>query len=135
MNEVNERIKQIRSVLNISQREFSRQIFISQSSYGEIETGVRNVNDRIIQLISTRFNVNKRWLKTGAGEMFNAEKPDLQLEHLIDIYNQLDKPLQEYLIEQSESLLKLHTQNTITRTERSSQAIVWRSPILENVAS
>ena len=115
MNKINQRIKQVRSVLQISQNEFSKKIFIGQSSLGEIETGTRNVNDRIIQLICSQFNVNKDWIKTGKGNMFDIEKPDIKLEHLIDIYKQLDKPLQEYLLEQSESLLKLHNENTITR--------------------
>jgi transcriptional regulator with XRE-family HTH domain len=115
MNKINQRIKQVRSVLQISQIEFSKKIFIGQSSLGEIETGTRNVNDRIIQLICSQFNVNKDWLKNGKGNMFDIEKPDIKLEHLIEIYKQLDKPLQNYLLEQSESLLKLHNENTITK--------------------
>ena len=118
MNPVNLRIKQVRSVLQISQREFSKQIFVSQSSLGEIETGTRNVNDRIIQLICSQFNVNKDWIKTGKGQMFDVEKPDIKLEHLIEIYKQLDKPLQDYLLEQSESLLKLHNENTIIKKDK-----------------
>ena len=117
MDEVNERIKQIRAVLGISQREFSKQIFISQNSFCEIEKGVRRVNDRIIQLISTQFNVSRDWIKTGKGEMFHSDKPDISLEHLIEIYKQLEKPLQDYLLEQSEALLKLHNENTITKKE------------------
>ena len=115
MGEVNERIRQIRAALGISQREFASQVFISQSTFGEIETGVRRVNDRIIQLISTQFNVSRNWIKTGEGEMFRADKSSLNLEHLIEIYKQLEKPLQEYLLEQSEGLLRLHNENTITK--------------------
>ena len=115
MNKINYRIKFLRSELNISQNEFSKRIFIGQSSLGEIETGTRNVNDRIIQLICSQFNVNKDWIKTGKGKMFDTEKPDIKLDHLIDIYKQLEKPLQDYLIEQSESLLKLHENNIIKR--------------------
>ena len=115
MNEINERIKQLRFKLELSQLKFSKQIFISQSSYGEIETGVRKVNDRIIQLICSQFNVNKEWVKTGEGEIFNNQPPDINLDHLIDIYKQLEKPLQDFLIEQSEILLKLHDENMITK--------------------
>ncbi len=112
MNPVNERVKQIRTELEISQREFANRIFMSQSSLGEIETGTRKVNDRIIQLISSQFNVNKNWIKTGKGSMYATEKPDIKLEHLIEIYKQLDKSLQDYLLEQSESLLKLHNRQS-----------------------
>jgi transcriptional regulator with XRE-family HTH domain len=113
MNKINQRIKLIRNELNISQNEFSKKIFIGQSSLGEIETGVRHVNSRIIQLICSEFGVNKDWLKNGEGTMFDVEKPDIKLSHLIEIYKQLEKPLQEYLLEQSESLLKLHNENNI----------------------
>ena len=114
MNKINQRIKQVRLELQISQYEFSKKIFISQSSLGEIETGIRNVNDRIIQLVCSQFGVNKNWIKTGQGNMFDVEKPDIKLSHLIEIYKQLEKPLQNYLLEQSESLLKLHNENIIS---------------------
>jgi len=115
MNPVNERIKKIRSVLKLTQVNFSKKIFISQGSYNDIETGTRKVNERIIQLICSQFNINKDWLKTGKGEMFYKEKPDIRLEHLIEIYKQLDKPLQNYLLEQSEIILKLNNENTIKK--------------------
>jgi transcriptional regulator with XRE-family HTH domain len=118
MNPINERIKKLRSILCLSQHQFCKQIFISQSSYGEIETGVRNVNDRIIQLICSQYNVNKDWIKNGKGEIFNPEKPDINLEHLIEIYKELSEPLQQYLVEQSEILLKLHNENTITKKKK-----------------
>jgi len=47
--------------------------------------------------------------------MFDVEKPDIRLEHLIEIYNKLEEPLQNYLLEQSESILKLHNENLITK--------------------
>jgi len=115
MNPINERIGQIRTALKMTQVNFSKKIYISQGSYNEIETGIRRVNDRIIQLICSEFNVNKEWLKTGKGGMFDKEKPDIGLEHLIEIYKQLDKTLQDYLLEQSEILLKLNNENKVTR--------------------
>ena len=115
MDQINERIKQIRTHLNMTQIKFCKEICISQSSLGEIETGVRKVNDRIIQLISSQFNINKDWIKTGKGAMYSKEKADIRLEHLIELYKQLNEPLQKYLIEQTESLLKLHNENTIKK--------------------
>ena len=108
MDNINQRIKQIRTELNISQSDFSKLIFISKSSLGEIETGVRKVNDRILHLISMQFNVNKEWIKTGKGGMFEIEKPDIRIEHLIELYKKLDPKLQDYLIEQTELLLKVN---------------------------
>jgi transcriptional regulator with XRE-family HTH domain len=106
METVYERIKKIRMSLGISQREFSRRIYITQSFYGDIELGKKNINDRIIQLIVTQFNVNKEWIKTGEGETFAGSPPDIRRERLIEIYNQLPEWLQDCLIEQSHLLLK-----------------------------
>ena len=115
MNPVNERIKQVRLIFNISQREFTKKIFISQSSYGEIETGVRNVNERIIQLICSKYNVNIEWLKYGNGKMFDEEKPDIRLEHLIEMYKKLNEPLKNYLVDQTELLFKVYTENIMQK--------------------
>jgi transcriptional regulator with XRE-family HTH domain len=108
MNEISERLKELRTKLNLSIREFSRQIYISHSLYGEIELGHRKVSDRIIQLISSRFNVSKDWILKGEGEIFTASPPDIKLERLIEIYNTLDGLLKDCLLEQSNILLKIY---------------------------
>jgi transcriptional regulator with XRE-family HTH domain len=102
-----ERIKEIRKKLKLSQVEFSERIFVSKSFYGDIEIGKKKVNDRIIFIVSKQFNVNVEWIKTGKGKMFNDLQPDIRKEKLLNIYNQLDIPLRDCLVEQSEILLKL----------------------------
>jgi transcriptional regulator with XRE-family HTH domain len=99
-------IRSSKKEVQISQREFSKKIFISQSTLGEIETGVRNVNDRIIELICSQYNVSREWLRDGKGEIYDTKKPDITFEHLTEIFNQLSKPLQEYLLKQAELILK-----------------------------
>jgi transcriptional regulator with XRE-family HTH domain len=108
MNEISERLKQLRTKLNLSIRDFSKQIYISHSLYGEIEIGHRKLTDRIIQLISSRFNVSKDWILTGKGEMFTAPPPDIQLERIIEIYNTLDGLMKDCLLEQSNILFKIY---------------------------
>jgi transcriptional regulator with XRE-family HTH domain len=108
MKQVHERLKEIRKSLKLSIREFSKQIYISHSLYGELELGHRKTTDKIIQLISSRFNVSKDWILTGQGDMFTAPPPDIQLERLIEIYNTLDGLLKECLLEQSDILLKIY---------------------------
>ncbi|MDR1059162.1 MAG: helix-turn-helix domain-containing protein [Treponema sp.] len=102
----------MRKSLNLSIREFSKQIYISHSLYGELELGHRKTTDRIIQLISSRFNVSKDWIKTGKCGMFTAPPPDIKLERLIEIYNTLDGLLKECLLEQSDILLKIYKDKT-----------------------
>ncbi|GHV33069.1 hypothetical protein AGMMS4952_24550 [Spirochaetia bacterium] len=107
MYEANERIKELRLTLKLSQRQFAKRIFVSQTLVGEIELNHRNVNNRIIHLISSQFKVNVDWLKRGKGEIFFDTPPDLRLEHIIEIFNKLDRVLQDCLLVQSKELLKI----------------------------
>ncbi|GHV26634.1 hypothetical protein AGMMS4952_07060 [Spirochaetia bacterium] len=107
MEQIHQRLKKLRTVLDLSQRKFSKHIYISQGLYGEVELGHREASDRIIQLISSRFNVSKDWILKGEGEMFAAPPPDIQLERLITIYNELDDFLKHCLVEHSDTLLKI----------------------------
>jgi len=107
MKTVYERIKEVRKKLNLSQIEFSERIYLSKSFYGDIEIGKKKVNNRIIYIVSKQFNVNEDWLRTGKGNVFNENNPDLRKEKLLNIYNQLDPSLRDCLVEQSEILLKL----------------------------
>ena len=116
MDYVNDRIKQIRTALNINQRDFAKRIYISQTLLGNIELGNRNVNDRTIQLISTAFNVNKNWLLTGEGEIFTTPTVDIKLSNLIDNFNQLEDTLKDFLIDQSKSLLKIQKEKSNLET-------------------
>jgi hypothetical protein len=68
-------------------------------------------------LISYRFNVNIEWLKKGEGGMFVDAHSDPRLEHIIEIFNKLDKPLQDYLLIQSKELLKIQKE-TIDKIKR-----------------
>ena len=107
MAQIKDRLKEIRSFLKVSQREFSRQIFISQSLYADIELGNVEPKERFLRLISSQFNVNLNWIKTGEGQMFSSEPPDARLEYLINIFNQLNPKLQDTVLEHLKSLLKV----------------------------
>ena len=104
---INERLKEIRTSLNLSQREFSKRIFISQSLYSDIEFGNVEPKERFIRLISSQFNVNLDWIKTGNGNMYESPPPDMRLEYLIDIFNQLDVQLQDCVLDHLKRLLKI----------------------------
>jgi transcriptional regulator with XRE-family HTH domain len=104
-NSVAERIKAIRAKLNLSQREFAKGVFVSQSYFCDIEVNKRQISERIIHLISVIYKVNKEWLKTGKGEMFSASMTEVKLEHLSGVFKELDELLQDYLIKQANELL------------------------------
>jgi len=104
---VNARIKIVRKALGLSQRAFCKSIFLSHSFYAQIESGTRKPNERVYELISTKYNVNKDWLLTGKGEMFSGPTPDIELEQLIEIYKELDPLFREYVRLQIKQLLNI----------------------------
>lgn len=68
--DINKRIKELRQKLGLSQPTFAQRISISNGYIAAIELGNRRVNDRIVKLVCSEFNVNENWLRTGEGEMF-----------------------------------------------------------------
>jgi transcriptional regulator with XRE-family HTH domain len=104
---INERFLAVRTALKLSQRDFSKGIFLRQSSYARIEQGKIAVNDRIIELTCSKYNVNKNYLKDGKGKMFSGNPPDIKLEQLNQIFNELNTPFQDCLINQAKELLKV----------------------------
>jgi transcriptional regulator with XRE-family HTH domain len=69
---VNERVRQVRNALNLTQKDFGDKITLAQTYLSQIEKGNRNVTEKIFKIICHEFNVNEEWLRTGDGEMFNS---------------------------------------------------------------
>jgi transcriptional regulator with XRE-family HTH domain len=108
MEKICARLKKVRKSVNMSMREFSKEIAYSHSLYGLMEHGDREPTDRIIQLIAGRFSINKDWLLTGNGRMLASSLPDMRFQRIMDIYNIIDDSLKDCLLDQSKILLKLH---------------------------
>jgi len=104
---LNERVKQVRLALGVSQARFSKGIFLANSHYNGIEQGIRRVNDRTIKLLVSIYGVNEGFLRTGEGEMFD-KPPDLRLERLIRLFNALPPAYQDCVLRQIEALKTLH---------------------------
>lgn len=65
MFEVNTRIKELRSYLNLSQTDFGSKIGLAPSSLSDIENNKCSVNKRNIVAICSAFNVSEKWLVEG----------------------------------------------------------------------
>lgn len=103
---VNERIRQVRQALNISQTDFSKAICVSNGYTAEIENGHRIANDRIIRLICLTFGVSETWLKTGTGDMFQTSPVEKQ-ERILSLFNELNPQFQNYALAVIDRLLQL----------------------------
>jgi transcriptional regulator with XRE-family HTH domain len=106
------RIKSVRKALGISQRDFCGGIYLSHSFYSKIETGKRKPNERVYELISSKYKVNKNWLITGKGEMFSETPPDVELLQLIEIIKELDPLFRDCIIQQIKLMANLHRKVT-----------------------
>lgn len=67
---MNERIKELRNILNLTQQEFADKIGTGRGNIAGYETGKRSPSEAVISLICEKFNVNETWFRTGEGEMF-----------------------------------------------------------------
>ena len=111
---INQRIKEVRQALNLSQAKFASEISISSGYIASIELGNRNVNNRIVKLICTAFNVNDNWLKNGQGNMFN-EQPTQTIQLATDIFKELKPEYQEYILKQIDLLLEIQNKEADNR--------------------
>jgi transcriptional regulator with XRE-family HTH domain len=103
---VNQRMKLLRKELKLTQNEFAKMISVSQTLINYIEQEKRTVNDRLIRLICDSFDVNPRWLKTGAGDRYNSEK-GVRVTKLLALFGNLKPRYQEFVLNQVDQFLKM----------------------------
>lgn len=65
-----ERLKKIRTALNLTQSEFAEQLRLQRNTICLFETGKRNPSERTIDDICNIFNVSKEYLLNGIEPMF-----------------------------------------------------------------
>lgn len=103
---INQRVKQIRQTLELSQAKFAKALSISNGYIAGIELEHNNVNERLVKLICFTFNVRESWLKTGEGSMFN-EQPNRLTELASSNFKELKPEYQEYIFKQIDQLLDI----------------------------
>ncbi len=74
---MNERIKELRLKLKLSQEEFGDKLGITKASISRIEKAQVKITESNILAICREFNVRREWLETGEGEMFEPEPATL----------------------------------------------------------
>lgn len=98
------RLKKIRKAVGLTQKDFAKNLGITQTAYSMIETGKRPLAEPYIKVICSVFNVNENWLLTGEGEIFFSHPYEKELAKK---YSQLDPELQEFLSRMTDELLIL----------------------------
>ena len=71
-----ERLKKIRTALNLTQSEFAEQLRLQRNTISLLETGKRTPSERTIYDICNIFNVTKEYLLNGTEPMFTQTYSD-----------------------------------------------------------
>ena len=70
---MHDRIKKLRKVLDLTQREFGERIGVKPNTIATYEIGRNTPIDAVVSLICREFGVNEEWLRTGAGDMLRQD--------------------------------------------------------------
>lgn len=80
---MNERLKKLRKALDLTQQEFADRLGVKRNTIAQYEIGRNEPIDAVIVSICREFNVSRKWLCDGVGEMF---APDDELNDLVSKY-------------------------------------------------
>ena len=76
---MNNRIKELRKSLSLTQEAFSERIGLKRNSIAQIETGTRIPSNQVVIAICREFHVRREWLESGEGDMYPPESEDDEL--------------------------------------------------------
>lgn len=76
---MNERIKELRKSLNMTQEAFGAKIGITLAAVSNIEKGRSNPSNQVVLAICREFHVREGWLRSGEGEMMEQLDKDQEL--------------------------------------------------------
>lgn len=93
---MNERLKELRKTLNLTQQEFADALKVPRNTIGGYEVAKSNPSDAAVNNICRTFNVNENWLRYGEGDMF------IKLSYS----DQIAKFIGEVMTEEDESFKK-----------------------------
>lgn len=105
---MNQRIRELRKALALSQKEFAQEIGLKQNAISYMEKSGSTVTETNIKIICSQFSVNEHWLRTGSGKMFLEN--DKKQKEFFDIFDELSPELQDFLIKTARNLLELQSQ-------------------------
>lgn len=82
----NDRIKELRQTLKMTQTEFGEKLGVSKGVIVNLELSRVEVKDLMVNLICRTFKVNTLWLEKGEGEMF-SDVSDVLIDEIADQFN------------------------------------------------
>lgn len=99
MKTENDRIKDVRKCLGLTQEKFGEAVGMKKSSLSTTENGVNAVSNQLRTAVCREFHVREEWLRTGEGEMFEERTPDQAIiDFAADLVNVDDAAFKKRLI-------------------------------------
>lgn len=97
---MNERIKQVRKLKNLSQSAFGEPFGASRDMINNVENGRAAVSDMMIAAICRTYNVDETWLRTGTGDPFPVKsRKDVLDEYIGQLSEGKRSDIEQMLIE------------------------------------
>lgn len=106
-----DRLKYLRKIKKLSQKEFGDKINLSQNQISCLETGAREITRRNVLSICKAFNVNLEWFLKGEGEIFrdivdDYNITDLEVKEFVRLYLRADSETKELVKKMIEKTLE-----------------------------
>ncbi|MGL4762472.1 MAG: helix-turn-helix domain-containing protein [Sarcina sp.] len=86
---MNTRLRYLRKSLNLTQKEFANSLLLSRTTVASFESGAKIPSDKTIDHICAKYNLNKNWLLTNSGDMYDSTINNL------DFFNDIIESLDE----------------------------------------
>lgn len=118
-----DRIKKIRKNAKLTQVQFGERLGVKGNTVTGYETGVRIPSEAVKFLICREFEINREWLETGQGDMYDIPLDDTAIaasnilenedvpfydtiKRIIQIYEKLDSDAQDVINKEIEDFLE-----------------------------
>ena len=102
---MNNRIRELRKALGITQKEFAEKIGLRQNAISNMEKEKYPITTQNLKSICSQFHVNEAWLRTGEGEMF-VEDNERKREYFA-MFDSFEPAYQDYLLKSAKALLEM----------------------------
>lgn len=121
----NERLREIRKALGLTQKDLSAVLQIKQGSYSDVERGKAGISALLLKNLIRKFRINPLWLTDGEGSMFIGQQ-----------YIDLDKALGDNQKNKVSGSLQVHLpKSTIQNPDAHIDLLERQKQQLENVNS
>lgn len=129
---MNERIKQLRLVLGLSQEAFGMRLGLGRGAITNIELGKVPPKPLLVGLICREFGCREEWLRTGKGEMFaNIPRQKKIAAFLNDLMSEDDDSFRNKMVDALSDL----TLDEWQMLEKFAQRLVSRGPAANPAAA